>query len=152
MDRIKILGTLLEREQQRRDEAAQECLALERQTRAAEGQVQTLQDYRVEYRQRWSGQFQQSAPIEILRCYHGFVGRLDQAISAQQGVARQAEVRWQAGRERLRQCELKLATVKRLIERRQQALRLAADRREQKQSDEAAQRKAWANRQGLAAA
>ena len=31
-------------------------------------------------------------------------------------------------------------------------LRLAADRREQKQSDEAAQRKAWANRQNLAAA
>jgi flagellar FliJ protein len=87
MDRIKILGTLLEREQQRRDDAARECQALERQARAAQGQVQSLQDYRVEYQQRWSGQFQQSAPIEILRCYHGFVGRLDQAINAQQGVA-----------------------------------------------------------------
>lgn len=150
MDRLHILGTLLERERKRRDQALQECRELERQAQAAQGQVQTLQSYRVEYQQRWSGQFRQAAPIEILRCYHGFVARLDHAINAQQGAAQQAETRWQAGRERLRQRELKLATVQRLIERRQHLLRQAADRREQKQSDEAAQRKAWAARRDLA--
>lgn len=152
MNRMKILGTLLEREQQRRDDALTECQALERQAQAARAQVGTLETYRVEYQQRWSGQFARSAPIEIVRCYQGFVSRLDHAIVAQEGVARQAEARWAAGRERLRQRELKLATVRRLIERRQQALQLQADRREQKQSDEAAQRKAWAQRAPLATA
>ncbi len=152
MDRMKILHTLLEREERRRDEALTELRAAERQADAAHEQADSLVTYRGEYRMRWAAQFAKSAPIEIVRCYHGFVARLDQAIAAQQGSVLQMEQRVKMARERLHYREVKVATVRRLIERRQAAALLQLQRREQKQGDEAAQRRAWLDRQALAAA
>jgi flagellar FliJ protein len=143
MDRLSLLDTLLEREKEKRDAALAEWREAERQAEAARGQADSLLAYRGEYRQRWAAQFAQRAPIEILRCYQGFVDRLEQAIGAQQGVAEQAAARAEAARLRLRHRETKLATVQRLIERRAQAGALREQRREQKTVDEAAQRIAW---------
>jgi flagellar FliJ protein len=47
---------------------------------------------------------------------------------------------------KLRDGEIRVASVRKLIERRQAEARLSADRREQKNTDEFAQRAAW-NRQ-----
>jgi flagellar protein FliJ len=152
MDRMQVLATLMEREEKLRDEALAQCRELERQAAQAQEQVQTLRTYRNEYKDRWTGKFTQSSSIEIMRYYHGFMGRLDQAITAQDGVARQAVVRVERGQEVLRRRELKLATVRRLIERRQEALRLQLDRREQKLNDEAGQRRAWSKRSNAWAA
>jgi flagellar protein FliJ len=143
MDRLSILHTLLEREKEKRDAALTEWREAERQAEAAREQAQALVTYRGEYRKRWSAQFSQHAPIEILRCYQGFVERLEQAIGAQQGAAGQAAGRVEAARLRLRHRETKVATVQRLIERRLQAAQLIEQRREQKTSDEAAQRLSW---------
>ena len=144
MDRLDLLNTLLEREKEKRDAALAEWRAAEAQAQAAREQADSLVTYRGEYRQRWSAQFAQRAPIEILRCYQGFVDRLEQAIGAQQGAADQAAARVQAAQARLRHRETKVATVQRLIERRLQAGALREQRREQKTLDEAAQRLAWA--------
>ena len=54
-----------------------------------------------------------------------------------------------AARERLRQRETRVAMVRKLMERRQQAQLQQQERREQKASDETAQRMAWAARQDL---
>lgn len=152
MDRMQVLATLLEREERLRDEALAQCRALETQARQAVEQGRTLHTYRNEYKERWAGKFSQASSIEIMRYYQGFMGRLDQAIQAQEGVVRQAQQRVERGQEVLRRRELKLATVRRLIERRQQALRLQLDRREQKLSDEAAQRRVWSKRTNMWAA
>lgn len=152
MDRIAILHTLLERETQRRDTAIAEWRDAERQALAAREQAEGLVAYRGEYRKRWQAQFAKSAQIEILHCYQGFVDRLEHAIGAQQGVVDQAAGREEAARQRLKQREIKVATVQRLIERRVQAAALKEQRRDQKTSDEAAQRLAWARRQAFAAA
>ena len=144
MERLDLLNTLLEREKQKRDAALVEWREAERQAQATRDQAQALLTYRGEYQQRWSAQFAQRAPIEILRCYQGFVERLEQAIGAQQNAADHAAARVQAAQTRLRHRETKLATVQRLIERRLQAGAVREQRREQKGFDEAAQRMAWA--------
>ena len=46
--------------------------------------------------------------------------------------------------EQLRRCEQRVAAVRKLIERRLAAQQRLAQRRDQKQTDEAAQRAAWA--------
>jgi flagellar FliJ protein len=140
MKRLALLHTLLERERKRRDEQ----MALVRNAVAnAEVQRQQADDltgYRGEYCQKWSAQFQQSAQIEILRSYHGFLARLDQAITQQQSVVEHASRMVDAQRQRLVEREIRVATVERLIKRREAMLARLADRREQKNLDEMAQR------------
>lgn len=152
MDRLPLLHTLLEREKEKRDAAMAEWREAERLAQAAREQADSLVTYRGEYRKRWAAQFAQRAPIEILHCYQGFIERLEQAIGAQQGAVDQAQARLQAARVRLHHREIKVATVQRLIERRAQAAALREQRRDQKNSDEAGQRLAWARANAFAAA
>ncbi|WP_396269938.1 flagellar export protein FliJ [Ideonella sp.] len=140
MDRVALLRLLEDRDRKRRDEALMQWQEAVRQAEAAGAQAQALETYRSEYRERWSAQFKQAAPIEIIRCYQGFVERLDQAIGAQQATVENHAARVAAARERLKQREVKLATVQRLIDRRLRAATQVVQRREQKASDEAAQR------------
>ncbi|HSI52084.1 MAG TPA: flagellar export protein FliJ [Ideonella sp.] len=152
MNRMELLRTLLEREQRRRDDAMAEWRETQRMAEAAREQADSLVTYRGEYRKRWAAQFAKGGAIELVRCYHGFVGRLDQAIASQQGVVLQADQRVRAAHQRVQQRELKVATVRRLIERRQDSLLQDERKREQKQADEANQRRAWASRQSMAGA
>lgn len=152
MDRMALMNTLLDREKTKRDAAIAEWREAERQAEAAREQADSLVSYRAEYRKRWAAQFAQRAPIEIVRCYQGFVERLELAIGAQHGAAQQAADRSAAARARLHHREIKVATVQRLIERRLQAAALREQRSDQKASDEAAQRLGWVARQQLAAA
>lgn len=140
MDRVALLRLLEDRDRKRRDEALMQWQDAVRQAEAADTQAKALETYRSEYRQRWSAQFKQAAPIEIIRCYQGFVERLDQAIGAQHSTVENHAARVAAARERLQQREIKLATVQRLIDRRLRAATQVVQRREQKASDEAAQR------------
>ena len=141
MDRLPLLRTLQEQEQQRRDAAMLQWREAQRAAEAARDQADALVTYRSEYRKRWAAQFAKAAPIEIVRCYHGFVERLEQAIVSQQGQVRGSSERLAQALQRLRHREMKLATVQRLIERRLQAQALVAQRRDQKATDEAGQRR-----------
>jgi flagellar FliJ protein len=152
MDRMQLLATLLEREEERRDAALSAWRRAQQQAEQAQQQHEALLSYRNDYRQRWSAQFQQRATMEILRCYQGFIERLDQAITAQQGNAAFADQQLAQALAHLRQRETRVAMVRKLMERRRQAQAQQQDRRDQRQSDEAAQRMGWAARQALAAA
>ena len=140
MKRLALLKILLEREQKRRDEqmaAVRNAVAnVEVQQQQADG----LAGYRTEYCQKWSAQFQQAAQMEILRSYHGFLSRLDQAITQQKSVIEHAQRMVEAQRQRLVEREIRVATVERLIKRREALLAKVADRRDQKNLDELAQR------------
>jgi len=141
MSRMQTLQTLLEREQARRDEAQSALQDALRQAQAALAQENSLVDYRGDYCKRWAGQFAQSGAIEILRCYQGFVERLDQAIGAQAGQVRASERAVEAARQLLLQREMRLATVERLMQRHAHQQKLLLDRREQKNIDEMAMRR-----------
>jgi len=144
MKRLALLRTLLEREQKRRDEQLANVRNAVANAEAQQQQADGLAGYRTEYCRKWSAQFQQAATIEILRSYQGFLSRLDQAITQQQSVLEHAHRMVEAHRQRLVEREIRVATVERLIQRRETMLAKVADRRDQKNLDELAQRLATA--------
>ena len=140
MKRLALLKTLLEREQKRRDEQMAQVRNAVANAEAQRLQADGLTGYRSEYCQKWSAQFQKAATMEILRSYHGFLSRLHQAITQQASVVEHAQRMVEAQRQRLVEREIRVATVERLIQRREALLAKVADRRDQKNLDELAQR------------
>ena len=140
MKRLALLQTLLEREKMRRDEQMAHVRNAVANADTQQQQADGLTGYRSEYCQKWSAQFKQAAQMEILRSYHGFLARLDQAITQQQSVVEHAQRMVEVQRQRLIEREIRVATVERLIKRREAMLAKSADRRDQKNLDEMAQR------------
>ena len=140
MTSTQSLSTLLEHAEAERDAALAALRNTEAAAAAAQGQLDQLQEYRTQYQQRWSTQFRQAGSIELMQCYQGFAQRLDQAITQQSQIVAQAEQRAQQARAVVLEREQRVAAVRKLIERRQQEQNRVAERRDQRATDEAAQR------------
>ena len=136
------LTTLLEQAEAERNIA----LAAFNQTRArrdaARTQSQELATYRSDYQQRWRAQFQRGAALEIVRHYQQFSLRLDTAIEQQTQAEQVCETALARAEDTLAAHELRLASVRKLIERRSAEQARVQGRREQKQADELATRMA----------
>lgn len=140
---LQPLVVLLEQAQRDRDDALARQQRLEAQVSAAQVQETQLRDYRSDYENRWGQQFRQGVTMTLLHCYQEFVGRLHGAVDLQgQQVERLVRERERTKAEVLA-AELRVASVKKLIERREGALMRSAERRDQKQQDEMASRAAW---------
>lgn len=106
-------------------------------------QADQLLSYRRDYEQRWGTQFRNSGAMELVHCYRGFMERLTQAVEQQQRVVHHAAGQVDTARAALLATELRVATVRKLIERRVLEERSVQLRQEQKVSDEFASRSAW---------
>ncbi len=146
MPSITLLQTLLERAEHERDTAMQALRQAEALVAQAEQQAQALHAYRRDYDQRWTAHFQQTGTRELLQCHRGFGQRLDQAIGHQQINTQHLGNRVLQARNLLLAREQRVAAVGKLIGRRQAELLIAAHRRDQRSTDEAAQRAASAQR------
>jgi len=140
---MQTLAALLEQAESQRNVA----LAAFNQARArrdgARDQARDLEAYRSDYQQRWSQQFQsRGAALDIVRCYHQFADRLDLAIAQQAHAIEVSAQALQRANDTLAAHELRVASVRKLIERRQDEFRRGAERREQHASDEIALRMA----------
>lgn len=147
MDSLATLATVLQHAQTERDQALAALRQAEAAAKAAHQQHEQLHSYRGEYRERWTQRFRQQGTVELLHCYQGFAGRLDQAITLQNQSADQADVRLQKARELLLAKEQRMAAVGKLIERRRTELQRINERREQRQTDETASRLGQARRE-----
>jgi flagellar protein FliJ len=137
---LAALNTLREREQAERDRALAQLRDAQSQADHAQAQAEQLRQYRAEYAQRWTTQFRQQGTMELVQCYQAFMQRLEQAVAQQAAIAEQTRLRVDLHRDAVRECEMRLASVARLIERREQQQQRQADRAEQRASDETAQR------------
>ncbi|MEY4561082.1 MAG: hypothetical protein RLZZ618_359 [Pseudomonadota bacterium] len=137
------LMTLLGQAERERDEslAAQQRVAAIH--KAAINQADQLVAYRHDYETRYRERFSKQSAIDVYQSYQAFMVRLSQAVEQQSQVVQQAEKRVDAAREVVREQELRVASVRKLLERRLAELRMLADRRDQKQTDEFASRAAW---------
>ena len=146
------LQMLLEREEGDRDTATIALRQAERHLARVDQQMAQFESYRTDYVTRWQGEFQHAGGIEILHCYRSFMQRLDDAtaqLTAQQ-VHAQASVR--RCQTMLLEAETRVAAIRKLIERRIEGHERLERRREQKNTDEMAQRAAWmGSASGLAA-
>ncbi len=132
------LHTLLEHAERERDEAVSALLQAEEQQRRLLAQQEQLLAYRDDYRQRHPAQGGRSASIELIRCHQGFMQRLDQALQQQQRSVQQAEGRVEVMRQALVAQETRVASVRKLLERRGAQARHNAERQDQRRSDETA--------------
>ncbi len=142
------LHMLLEQSERERDTALARFAQHDEAARQARAQTEQLHAYREDYRRRAPALNGKSAHIELLRCHQGFMQRLDQAIAQQRAQQESAEQQAAAQREVLLERELRVAAVKKLIERRGHEEQRRTTRSEQRHSDEAAQRLAL-DRHGL---
>lgn len=143
MKSLQPLMTLLGQVERERDDLALACQRASATHRAAVEQAEQLLTYRCEYEARWAHQFRTDGRMELVNCYRGFMERLTQAVEQQQRVAMQADAALEHTRLALRDGEIRVASVRKLIERRVTDVRVAVDRREQKASDEFASRATW---------
>lgn len=136
---LDTLALLLERASADRDRLAAELRRAEEVQRHQQAQADHLAAYREEYVQRWSRQFGRGGAIEIVQCYQSFMQRLEEAMLQQAAQVERASSVLNQLRDALQQAEMRVASVRKLIDRRLQERARAEQRREQKQSDEAAQ-------------
>jgi flagellar FliJ protein len=145
--KVASLQLLMQREQQHCDRAQSALQRADEGARRAREQCEQLLAYRGEYEARWSAQFHQGGTMDILMCYRSFMQRLDQAVALQKRQAELAERQRAQARQMLMECEQRLASVRKLLERRIAELARLGRQREQKQTDEQAQRMRWHNTQ-----
>jgi flagellar FliJ protein len=136
------LTTLLEQAEAERNQALAAFNQQRARCDAARAQAVQLESYRSDYQQRWQSQFARGAALEIVRCYRGFADRLDTAIAQQGESVVQAQAAQAHAGDMLTAHELRVASVRKLIERRQEAERQRAERHERKADDETAMRMA----------
>jgi flagellar FliJ protein len=146
---VESLQAVLSQARSQRDAALAALRSAEAAAARSDAQAGQLQQYRGEFRQRWSAQFAREGSSTLLHCHHGFGQRLDQAIDQQQHQCRVGAQKVAQARAVLQQREMQLAAVGKIIERRLAEQRRAEDRLDQKRSDEAAQQAGWRRQSAL---
>jgi flagellar FliJ protein len=152
MNGLHALTALLKHAEGERDEAMSTLQRCQHSLQAAKAQHVQLLEYRRDYQQRWSDQFGRQGTMEIVNCYHGFVGRLAMAIDQQAQITARAVTQHDLALLKLREKETRVASVSKLMERREMEARRASDQRDQKLTDEMAARLAWTRIHGGASA
>lgn len=143
---LRPLMLALEVAENDRDQAQSTLLRLRHQLEAAQAQASQIDDYRRDYQQRWGERFRAQGTVQIMQCYHGFMARLDQAGSQQAAAVQRMQHHFDNALQVLRERELRAASIRKLIERRQAELARAQARQDQKLTDEQASRVAWSRR------
>jgi flagellar protein FliJ len=143
MTPMQPLITLLAQSESERDSVQAELTRVSALHQSALAQTEQLVNYRRDYETRWTQQFQTASTMTLVQCYRGFIQRLTLAIEQQQQVTKQAAQEVGQVRSALVAQELRVATVRKLIERRVAEDQVELARKDQKTSDEFAARSAW---------
>lgn len=117
-------------------------IMLKRKEDAARLKHEELGRYRVEYQERLSGTSRVGMDIHLLRDYHAFLHKLEQAIANQAGEVEALRQRWQMAHDNWLDLRQRVKSFEVLETRHRQAELLRQDRREQRQNDEYSGRKA----------
>ncbi len=115
---LEPLIALLGQAERERDEAQAHLLKLREAERAAVQQCERLRQYRSEYDGRFGARAGAGRGIELLRCAQGFAERLSHAVEQQERVAEHAARQVAAAEAQWREAELRVASVRKLIENR----------------------------------
>lgn len=137
------LQTLLAHAERERDETRAALLQTEAAAHRQRLQWEQLQTYHADYAARAPTLGGRAATIDALRSHHAFMQRLDQALAQQQGLLKAGEQRLADQRQQLLKREIRLASVRKLDERRQQEAQRNAQQREQRRSDDSAVARRW---------
>ena len=138
MSSLNALSVAVEVASRKRDDARkvlQDTLAAEQ---AARAQLDQLEDYARETESRWGMKADTAMQPEVMYHHYQFMNRLGHAASIQNGVVGDQSARLQAAQRALLDAELRLASLRKVVEKRLNDLALQQQRRDQKQTDERA--------------
>jgi flagellar FliJ protein len=114
---------------------------IERRVAEAEAKLQELERYRSEYDRQFAQRAGGGIGVTALRDYQAFLSRLSDAIKQQQAVVNRAQSERDAERLRWQEAAKRAKALGHVVEQWQTDERRAADRSEQRESDERAQRR-----------
>jgi flagellar FliJ protein len=120
---------------------AQSVAAFEKRVLEAEAKLQELQRYKGEYEQQFSQRAGRGISATDLRDYQAFLARLAEAIRQQQALVARARSEHQSERVKWQEALKRSKALRHVVERWQAEERHMNDRRDQRESDERAQRK-----------
>ncbi len=138
MSSLKAFQIAVEMAERQRDAARQAVQDVERAHQAARQQLDQLEGYAAETQGRWGFSADAAIKPEVMYHHYQFMDRLSHAIGMQGGVIEGHAGRAQAAAQALLQAELRLASLKKVLEKRQREIDLVQTRREQKETDERA--------------
>ena len=137
------LLSLLEHAQNQRDAALAELQRGEESAHQLRQQAQQLDSYHTDYAARAPTHNGRAAPIGLLRGHLAFMQRLDQAVAHQHGLLQAAEAQLVQRRQALVEFEIRVASVRKLLQRRDEVVQRRGSRQEQNRSDEATAQRRW---------
>lgn len=138
MTKPNALSVAVEMATRQRDEARRVLQHAQGAQRAAQDQLQVLKGYAQETENRWGMRAQATVAPEVMFHHYHFMGRLDHAAGLQSGVVDDHAQRVALAQQQLRDAEVRLASLRKLLEKRQMEALQAQARRDQKMTDERA--------------
>ena len=136
--RLQPVQNLVE-EQQRR--LAQSVAGIEKRLSDAETKLAELERYRKEYEAQLSARAQSGIGVMDLRDYQAFLARLSEAVRQQQALVQRARIERDLERTRWQEAAVRAKALDHVVERWELEERRSMDRKEQRETDERAQRK-----------
>ena len=130
------LDVLINMTQDKLDEAGRNLSELSTRRREAQGQLNTLDDYRAEYTKRLQNTTEQGLSASNYHNFRQFIATLDEAISQQNTIIAQTDVRLEAGRKQWHDEKRRLNSYETFKARQIRQLQYREHRREQRASDE----------------
>ena len=138
MSALSALSVAVELAERKRDEARRVLQDARRAQQAARDQMEQLQGYAQETQNRWGMRANANVQPEVMYHHYQFMDRLHHAMGLQTTVVTSHDARISAAQQALLETELRLASLKKLTEKRRKEFELLQSRREQKQTDERA--------------
>ena len=138
MSVLNALNIAIEVATRKRDAARQALRDAQRIEQAGQAQLTQLTGYAHETQQRWGARPGAALKPEVMYHHYQFMDRLDQAIGMQTTVVQDQGQRVVQAQQALLQAELRVQSLKKMVERKQHESMVAQMRKEQKQTDERA--------------
>lgn len=138
MSTLNALTVAVEVASRKRDEARRLLQDAQGAQQAAQDQLNQLQGYARETEGRWGMRADAAVQPEVMFHHYQFMDRLGHAVGLQTGVVSDHASRVQGATCTLLEAELRLASLRKVVEKRQQDHERQQMRREQKQTDERA--------------
>ena len=138
MSNLNALTVAVEVATRQRDDARKVLQDAQAACHAAHAQLGQLEDYARETEARWGMKADTAMQPEVMYHHYQFMDRLGHAASIQHGVVGDQDARVQRAQQALLQAELRLASLRKVVDRRRMELQAQQMRRDQKQTDERA--------------
>ena len=149
MSSLNALNVAVEAATRKRDAARQGLQDMQRVAQAGQAQLEQLSGYAQETQGRWGMREGGTVQPEVMYHHYQFIGKLEHAIGLQSGVVQEQARRVEQARQALLEAELRLTSLRKVVERKQHELAIAQMRREQKQTDERASLRLAVANQGM---